>query len=112
MEKAPSLYNADQEPEATVSAETVADLEFAFLASPDTIPVMGNAALRNLNVEVAPAAYENALQQVELESGNVVEAAKGDGTRTALGSMATYKGTKDGNPTDIETTYGTDDVEE
>ena len=94
MEKAPSRYNT--EPEETVSAETVADLEFAFLVSPDTIPAMGGASLRNLNVEVTPTAYENALQQVELESGNTAEAAKGDGTRTAIGSMATYYCSNDG----------------
>ena len=111
MERAPSLHSAERESEETVSAETIADLEFAFLVSPDTIPVIGGAALRNLNVAVAPAAYENALQQVELKSSNIAEAASGDATRTAIGVMATYDNSKDGNPTDVLTSYGNDDVE-
>ncbi|MDX2775840.1 hypothetical protein PV379_00520 [Streptomyces caniscabiei] len=112
MEKAPSRYDVDQEPRDRVSAETVAELEFAFLVSPDTVPAMGSAALRDLNVEVAPAAYENALQQMELESGNAAEAAKGDVTRCAIGAMATYNGSRDGNPTDVMTSYGNDDTEQ
>ncbi|HSW92039.1 MAG TPA: hypothetical protein VLG09_05320 [Candidatus Saccharimonadales bacterium] len=113
MERAPSIHKADQEPDETVSAETVSDLEFAFLVSPDSIPAMGGAALRNLDTALAPAAYENALERVPLNSKYDAEAAKGDPTRTAIGSMATYRNTPPNSerPSDVDTTYGNDDRE-
>lgn len=114
MERAPLRHETNRELEEPVSAETVSDLEFAFLVSPyERIPEMGGAALRTLDVAVAPAAYENALERVPLNSKHDAEAAKGDLTRSAIGSMTTYRNTPPNSdrPSDVDTTYGNDDRE-